>query len=82
MLSEICFIKTYYSHIIKLRKPNRDIYEYVLKDANLVAEETMFIDDNGPNIKMANEVGIIGILHDPKIDITTAFEKYINDTIY
>ena len=71
------FIKTYYSHLIGMRKPNRDIYEFVLEDANLVASETMFIDDNADNIKMANEVGIIGILHDPKIDITTSFEKYI-----
>ena len=71
------FVKTYYSHIIELRKPNRDIYDYVLKDADLKASETMFIDDNADNIAMANEVGIIGILHDPKIDITTSFEKYI-----
>ncbi len=71
------FVKTYYSHLIEMRKPNRDIYDFVLKDANLVASETMFIDDNEDNIKMANEIGIIGILHDPKIDITISFEKYI-----
>ncbi len=71
------FVKTYYSHIIGLRKPNRDIYDFVLQDANLIASETMFIDDNADNIQMAKEVGIKGILHDPKIDITTSFEKYI-----
>lgn len=75
------FRKTYYSHQIKMRKPNRDIYEYVLKDAGLKAEETMFIDDNADNIKMANEVGIIGILHNPKNDITTSFDKYISATV-
>lgn len=57
------FHKPYYSHIINLRKPNTDIYEFVLKDAGLVASETLFIDDNADNIAGANKVGIKTLLH-------------------
>jgi glucose-1-phosphatase len=57
------FHKSYYSHLIHLRKPNENIYEYVLKDANLVASETLFIDDNAQNIEGAKRVGLQTILH-------------------
>ena len=57
------FHKAYYSHLIHLRKPNEDIYEYVLKDAHLKASETLFIDDNAQNIEGAKRVGLQTILH-------------------
>lgn len=53
------FTKAYYSHEIHLRKPHKNIYEFVLADANIMAEETLFIDDSIINIPMANELGII-----------------------
>ncbi len=59
------FTKAYYSHEIGLRKPNRMIYEHVLKDANLVAGESVFIDDLLENIEAAEQVGIHGIWHKP-----------------
>jgi FMN phosphatase YigB (HAD superfamily) len=52
------FIKSYYSHEIKLRKPYKDIYEFILKDGNMIAEETLFIDDSYNNIEAAKELGI------------------------
>jgi glucose-1-phosphatase len=57
------FHKSYYSHLIHLRKPNENIYEYVLNDANLIASETLFIDDNVQNIEGAKRVGLQTILH-------------------
>jgi putative hydrolase of the HAD superfamily len=53
-----CFIKTYYSHQINLRKPYKKIYDFVLNDANLNPHETLFIDDSKINIPAANELGI------------------------
>lgn len=50
------FIKTYYSHQIKLRKPSKESFEFVLKNENLLAEETVFIDDLLPNIEAAKQV--------------------------
>jgi glucose-1-phosphatase len=52
------FTKAYYSHQIGLRKPNADIYTYVLQDANLNAAETLFIDDSINNIEGAAALGI------------------------
>ncbi|GAB4491406.1 MAG: HAD family phosphatase [Saprospiraceae bacterium] len=57
------FDGVYYSHWIRLRKPDREIYEYVLADAELIPEETVFFDDLEINIEAARKVGIRGILH-------------------
>ena len=52
------FKKAYYSHMIGLRKPNDNIYEYVLQDAGIAAGETLFIDDSANNIEAAAKLGI------------------------
>jgi putative hydrolase of the HAD superfamily len=52
------FIKSYYSHLINKRKPYVATYDWVLQDAQIVAEETLFIDDSINNIKGATEAGI------------------------
>ncbi|MBC7866024.1 MAG: HAD family phosphatase [Gloeobacteraceae cyanobacterium ES-bin-316] len=51
------FKKAYYSHEVGLRKPNEDIFEFVLKDAGLLAEESLFIDDSYNNIHAAQMLG-------------------------
>ena len=70
------FDAVYYSHLIRLRKPERDIYEYVLADADILPGETLFIDDLEENIAGAAELGIRGIVKTPDrdiIDILSAF---------
>lgn len=57
------FDGVYYSHLIRLRKPDREAYEYVLADAELIPEETVFFDDMEINVEAARELGIRGILH-------------------
>ena len=52
------FSKTWYSHLIGLRKPYKEVYEFVLQDANLIAEETLFIDDTAANIDTALQSGL------------------------
>ena len=42
----------------KTRKPFSDIYEIILNRYNLIATESIFIDDNIRNIKAANKFGI------------------------
>jgi putative hydrolase of the HAD superfamily len=51
------FTKAWYSHFIGLRKPNDDIFEFVLQDAGLHTEETLFIDDTKGNIVTAEKLG-------------------------
>jgi glucose-1-phosphatase len=57
------FDGVYYSHLIRLRKPDRDIYEYVLADAELQARDCLFFDDLPQNIEAARAVGIEGHVH-------------------
>jgi epoxide hydrolase-like predicted phosphatase len=52
------FEKTYLSYELKMRKPDIRIFEYVLKDSNLIPEETLLIDDYHENIESAGRLGI------------------------
>ncbi len=51
-----CFDEFYLSHEIHLRKPNKDIFEFILNENNLKANECLFIDDNKDNINTANKL--------------------------
>jgi putative hydrolase of the HAD superfamily len=53
-----CFEKFYLSHEINLRKPNKDIYEFVLSENDLNPEETFFIDDTKMNTDSSSALGI------------------------
>jgi len=53
-----CFEKFYLSHEIHLRKPNANIYEFVVEQNDLVASETLFIDDTKENTDSAKNLGI------------------------
>ncbi|MBP1840231.1 HAD family hydrolase [Formosa algae] len=65
----------YLSHEINLRKPNPDIYEFVLKENNLIASETLFVDDLKENTESAEKLGINTWNIIPgKEDVTTLFE--------
>ena len=52
------FTRAWYSHKIGYRKPNEDIFEFILRDAGIRAEETLFIDDSINNIEAARQLGI------------------------
>jgi putative hydrolase of the HAD superfamily len=52
------FHRAYYSHIMKKRKPNTDIFEQVLNENSLKAHETLFLDDNLSNVEGAKKLGI------------------------
>ncbi|MBD5452132.1 MAG: HAD family phosphatase [Lachnospiraceae bacterium] len=49
------------SGFVQLVKPDREIYEYLLKEYDLKAEECVFIDDRQENVEAAKEIGINGI---------------------
>ncbi|HLO38869.1 MAG TPA: HAD family phosphatase, partial [Lacibacter sp.] len=52
------FDAAYYSHRIGHRKPNASAFEYVLEKHNLIAIETLFIDDSINNIESAQQLGL------------------------
>jgi putative hydrolase of the HAD superfamily len=71
-----CFEQFYLSHEINLRKPDSEIYEFVLKQNNLVANETFFIDDLKENTDQANLLGIhVWNLIPESEEITSLFTK-------
>lgn len=53
-----CFDAFYLSHDINLRKPNNDIFEFVLNQNNINANECLFIDDIAANTNTAQQLGI------------------------
>ncbi|MEZ4796439.1 MAG: HAD family phosphatase [Flavobacteriaceae bacterium] len=69
-----CFNKFYLSQEIHLSKPSSAIYEFVLKENNLKAEECLFIDDTKENTDAASKLGIHTWNIQPVIeDVSTLF---------
>jgi putative hydrolase of the HAD superfamily len=64
------FEKAYYSHEIKLRKPDKEAFDYVINDSKLNAAETLFIDDTLPNVEGARKAGLQAIHLKPGMSIT------------
>ncbi|MEE4198513.1 MAG: HAD family phosphatase [Bacteroidales bacterium] len=52
------FEKAYYSFDLGMRKPDLEIFEYVIKDSRLKPIETLFIDDAEANIESAQQLGL------------------------
>ncbi|MFD0861866.1 HAD family hydrolase [Sungkyunkwania multivorans] len=53
-----CFERFYLSHEIGMRKPDVEIFDLVLEKNDLIAEETLFIDDTKEHIDAADKLGI------------------------
>ncbi|MGM0565312.1 MAG: HAD family hydrolase [Bacteroidota bacterium] len=71
------FKKAYFSHEIKLRKPDKSIFTWVLNDAGIKAENSMFIDDSEINIQAAEEVGLKTLYKPQHEELTDYFKKYL-----
>tara|TARA_R110002033_G_scaffold136354_1_gene175888 strand:- start:884 stop:1486 length:603 start_codon:yes stop_codon:yes gene_type:complete len=52
------FEQFYLSHEIQLRKPNHEIFQFVLEQNRLDPRDTLFIDDTKENTDAAKELGI------------------------
>jgi putative hydrolase of the HAD superfamily len=71
------FDKVYYSHEIKLRKPNSDIFRLVIKENNLSIENTLFIDDSIQHIESAKKIGLKTYHLDGKETLESIFPDII-----
>ncbi|MFP4046587.1 MAG: HAD family hydrolase [Bacteroidales bacterium] len=72
---EALFNKAYFSHEIHMRKPDREIFEYVLRDSDMDPEKTLFIDDSEVNTQAAQRLGIKTYLVDSDNSITGLFSQ-------
>ena len=68
------FEETFLSFEMHLAKPDKAIFEKMLNDANLLPEETLFIDDLEANCKAAEEVGIHAHHYHIGDDLSKIFE--------
>ncbi len=52
------FEKAYFSHLVGMRKPNTEIFEFVINENNLNPQKTLFIDDSPQHIEGAIKAGL------------------------
>lgn len=69
------FEKAYFSFQIGLRKPFREVFDFVIKDAGLLADETLFIDDSDRHVMGAREAGLFAYHLLDGEDITGLFNS-------
>lgn len=69
-----CFDVFYLSHEIHLRKPDEEIYHYVLSENELEPKTCLFIDDTKDNTDAAKKIGIhVWNIDETKEDIVDLF---------
>ena len=68
------FEKAYFSFEMGMKKPDKDIFNYVLSNSQLIPNECLFIDDSEPNILTANTLGFSTYLLPPGKDICSLFQ--------
>lgn len=73
------FRKSYFSHEVKLRKPNPEIFEYVIEDAGLEKSHTLFIDDSEENVEASRHVGIPAFYKPQKEELVDFFNDRENN---
>lgn len=69
------FDKLYCSSQLKISKPNRKIFKYVLKDQNIRSHKMLFVDNQKNNIKAAELLGIRTILYENNFQLKTDIAK-------
>lgn len=57
-LVEELFDRVYLSHHLHLRKPDRSIFDFVIRDAGILPDETLFIDDSPQHVEGALQTGL------------------------
>lgn len=52
------FVKDYYSHLLGMRKPNANIFEFVINEHLINPSTTLFIDDSPQHLETAKKLGL------------------------
>ena len=73
-----CFEKVYFSFEIGMRKPNADVFQYVINKHELSPKRTLFVDDKKENTDAAATLGLhVWNLQVGQEDVVDLFEKKI-----
>jgi len=70
------FEKQYYSYLMGKRKPDAEIFEFVLQDSRLNPRETLFIDDSIQNVNAAAGCKIVAYHLQPPETIMDIFSDH------
>ncbi len=72
----------FYSHYIKMRKPDPVIYDFVAEKLHEQGVETwLFVDDMEVNVNGAIEKGWNAVVHHPEDDIAEKLDTYLKQEI-
>jgi len=73
-----CFEKVYYSFELGMRKPDKPIFEHLIRQHELSPKRTLFVDDREDNILAAQSLGLqVWHLQSGSEDVVHLFEKKI-----
>jgi putative hydrolase of the HAD superfamily len=73
-----CFEKVYFSFEIGMRKPEPEVFNYIIKKHDLSMKRTLFIDDKKENTDIAQSLGMhVWNLQVGKEDVSELFDKKI-----
>jgi HAD superfamily hydrolase (TIGR01509 family) len=72
------FEKFFLSYEMKCSKPFKLIFEKMLEEAQIVASETLFIDDAKANIETANEIGFMTLCYEMHEDFKEQIQNKLS----
>lgn len=67
------FDRCFFSGVLRMMKPDAEIFLHLLRECGLAPEETLFIDDNRENIEAAAALGMRTYLFDGDADRLAAY---------
>jgi putative hydrolase of the HAD superfamily len=75
-------MKDYFDHMflsfeMNLVKPDKEIFERMLKEGNMKGDQTLYIDDSPANISTSEEIGIVSVLYSPGADLVETVRRYL-----
>lgn len=73
--NSVFFERDYYSHLMGMRKPDAEIFTFVLDTHDLTPHETLFIDDSPQHIAAAKQLGIQAQLLQPGDTLPDLLER-------
>jgi len=71
------FDHVYYSYEMGMRKPNKNIFQKVIKNQKIKPEETLYVDDNKANIATGESLGFKTWHFDPEADSILQINKHL-----
>ena len=72
------FEQIYFSNVLGKRKPDPEVFEYVIDENNLIPKKTLFIDDTERHLKGASAAGLQTIHLKQGEEISDLLPKYLN----